>query len=552
MYSVMLVDDDYPVLELLSEAIDWEAIGLRLHSVHENGSSAWESAQHHMPDILITDIGMPKMDGLELIRRMKELQPVLPVAILSCHSEFHYAQLAMKLNVQDYILKDTLVPEDMQQLLLQFRSHLEQVNDDRQRQVHLRQMVDRSRFAMKEKLIRDTVHQPIIHPEEWQEEIQRFGLPSFGYESGFQCLPVIGYLDDYRTAKRRFMSDDILRFAVDNVLEEVIVNFTAETAVFSYGMKEWFLLMAYRPSLKLNIFDEAASCVGQIQYALRKSLKQQMSFVIGDPCSSPLELKKELTRLLAGRKQRFYAKKSSIAKKMMMSESEADLFQRYDEAVAQFRELVIRKESHAVAETVIRWTDVWREKEYAPELVKDWSLKLVLDVKLKLVTFQQYRTASNQAESLYKEISELDSLDELRDWMIEYILKVIEAMRHNREASYRKEVVEAIRYVSLHLDQKIGLEEIASYLHLNSSYFSRLFKRETGETFIEYITRVKMDRAKELLDGTSHSIGKICEMLGYDNQSYFIKTFKALAGMTPLEYRGAGHEGRTGKTNESH
>ena len=99
-------------------------------------------------------------------------------------------------------------------------------------------------------------------------------------------------------------------------------------------------------------------------------------------------------------------------------------------------------------------------------------------------------------------------------------------------------MLEACKYVSLNLGRRISLEEVAARLHLNPSYFSRLFKKETGMTFIEYVTRLKMERAKELLDQTPLSVGEICERLGYDNQSYFIKTFKAHAGSTPLEYRG--------------
>jgi two-component system response regulator YesN len=102
----------------------------------------------------------------------------------------------------------------------------------------------------------------------------------------------------------------------------------------------------------------------------------------------------------------------------------------------------------------------------------------------------------------------------------------------------RSEMVAACQYVSLNLDKRITLEEVAELLHLNASYFSRLFKKETGETFIEYITRMKVERAKELLDQTGFSVGKICEMLGYDNQSYFIKIFKAHTGMTPIVYKG--------------
>jgi two-component system response regulator YesN len=135
----------------------------------------------------------------------------------------------------------------------------------------------------------------------------------------------------------------------------------------------------------------------------------------------------------------------------------------------------------------------------------------------------------------------MDSLDELQEWLIHYLQSAMTSTDEWSGNVRRSEVVEAMEYVSLHLDKRIGLEEMAEHLHLNNSYFSRLFKKETGRTFIDYVTHMKLTRAKELLDQTNHSVGKISEALGYDNQSYFIKLFKANTGVTPVEYRG--HKG---------
>jgi two-component system response regulator YesN len=142
------------------------------------------------------------------------------------------------------------------------------------------------------------------------------------------------------------------------------------------------------------------------------------------------------------------------------------------------------------------------------------------------------------AHTLNKEIAELDSLEQLQRWLTEYLHSLALLAGLGAGATVRPEVLEACRYVSLHLDKRISLEEVAEQLYLNPSYFSRMFKKETGENFIEYVNRMKLERAKELLDTTGHPIGKICEMLGYDNQSYFIKIFKAYTGATPVEYRG--------------
>ncbi|MEI7025996.1 response regulator transcription factor [Paenibacillus sp. y28] len=534
MYKVMLVDDDYPVLELLADTIEWERLGMTLLGAHENGAAALEQASVQMPDILITDIGMPKMNGLELIEQLRGRKPSLRTAILSCHSEFHLAQQAMRLNVQHYLLKDTLEPSDMNKLLAEFKQSLDHEHQTSVQQLQLRHMVDRSRDALKAKFIRYTIHEPILDTRQWAEEGRSLGI---AFDLPLQ-LPVLAQINDFSAGKRRFFSEDMLRFAVHNVMDEVIRDTGALAVPFAYGDKDIFLVFSFRESMKTNPFEEAAKLLRSIQEALRKSLKLSMSMLIGDLCGSPELLKQELTLLLSETAQQFYMEPRSIAKLHRQSPTDAaDLFARYDEACGQFRDMLLEQDANALPGLIKQWSRFLHEQRFAPETVKEWVLKLVLDIKLKFQSLQYFRGGAT-AEVLHREIVDLGSLAELEHWLTEHFHTAMESVGGIRRQSHRTEVIDACQYVSLHLGKRISLEEVSERLHLNPSYFSRLFKKETGETFIEYVTRTKIERAKELLDQTSHSVGKIGEMLGYDNQSYFIKTFKTQIGLTPIEYRG--------------
>lgn len=534
MYKVMLVDDDYPVLELLSEAINWEAeLGLTLTGAYENGAAALEGAERDMPDILITDIGMPQMDGLELIGRLKERKPNLRVAILSCHSEFHYARRAMQLQVQDYIVKDTMEPGDLLPVLKRFVGSLDEERHLSVQQHRLQHMVDQSREAMRERWVHAAVQQPLLRSDTWCAELEGFGLPV----EGRVLLPVIGVLDDLRVARGRFLSDETLRFAVTNIIDEVLRESAAEAVVFPYDERHWFTMHSFPPTLNVNGYDEARRLLERIREALRRTLKLSMSFIIGMQSPAPEKVNQELRTLLAGELQRFYMERGEIARAhKTAAATQEDLFAYYNEAIDSFRGSVMRKDAAEVRRKAIEWAGRIREKRFAPEIVKDWVLKLLLDIRLKHQSMHYFRNTQS-ADSLHKDAAELGSLLELQDWWIEHLLSAVTAAGESEHQSKRKEVLDAYQYVSLHLDQRIGLEEIAEHLHLNASYFSRLFKKETGETFIEYVIRMKMSRAKELLDQSAHSVTKISEMLGYDNQSYFIKLFKNDTGMTPIDYR---------------
>ncbi|MEK0316472.1 helix-turn-helix domain-containing protein [Cohnella sp. 56] len=534
MYKVLLADDDYPVLELLAEAIDWEGLGFVLSGTYENGAIAWEHAQREMPDILITDIGMPKMDGLELSSRVKEARPSVRIAILSCHSEFQYAQQAMRLNVQEYLLKDALDPGELVKVLLKFKEGLDAERQTDWEQTRMRHLVNETKELRKEKFFRGFIQQPLLSADQWAQEAIAYGL--FG--AGEHCLPVIGYIENYARVRARFSSEQTLRFAVDNVMDELLAELTPFALHVGYDARRSMLLFAFKPGIKTNIYDQVKSCLGQIQSAMRRVLKIGMAFIVGEPADAPKRLKHELGGLVGGTYRRFYLQEGEIARgPAPVSGSPDDLFALYDRAGAEIREALMGKERPDVARIAGKWMGIVWRGGYPAESVKDWILKLVLDLKLKLHALLVVRS-DDSADMLHKEIADIDSLWELGRWLEEHLLSFTAARGEGASGSKRLEVAEAYRYVSSNLGRRISLEEVAELLHLNASYFSRFFKKETGATFIEYVTKQKMERAKELLDQTGHSVGEICELLGYDNQSYFIKTFKAHAGVTPAEYRG--------------
>jgi len=535
MYSVMLVDDDYPVLELLSEMIAWEELGLQLAGIYENGYDAWNAAQQSMPDILVTDIGMPKMNGLELIRELKGERRELKVVILSCHSEFHYAREAMQLQVQDYIVKDTLDPDDLQRIMQRFAYSLAEEKRYHDEQKQMRLLINRSRDALKTKWLQSAVQQPYWNADEWKRELNALGL---ALDDKQGVIAAIGRLVDYRTAKQRFHSEHSLSFAVTNVLEEAlqVTSYANELLLIPSRQNEWVLLYSCSSCLKVNAYDLLRNGLLKLQQAIKGSLKLSINFVIGSLCDlNTTGLKQSLNQLMEDRYCHFYMQPASIASLRSLTTQPNDIFAVYDKACQQFSECIIKRDHRQLLQLIQWWIDHIAAERYEPENVKDWLLKLVLDIRLKQHSRTYFRAAQT-VEYLHQEVNELGSLTEIHKWLLEH-MELMLNVEEEQARSQRKEVMDAYQFVEAHMDQRIGLEDIAEYLHLNASYFSRLFKKETGETFIEYVIRTKMKRAKELLDQTTLSVTAICEQLGYDNPSYFNKLFKSCHGITPTEYR---------------
>jgi two-component system response regulator YesN len=365
------------------------------------------------------------------------------------------------------------------------------------------------------------------------KEAESFGLCI----SGRSCLPIACYIDSQRMARQRFVSDDVLRFALNNMLEEVLHSEEPGAVHFTYDVLRSFIFIPSVSGIKTNPYDTAIPILAKLQSLVEKTLKIRISFMIGQIGLNPSDIKHQLIELLGAYGQRFYMQAKSIAKKEPINYSQKDLFAVYDEAVNSLREILIESNPSKVQPMIEHWMAYLRKNRFSPETVKDWILKLVLDLKLKLKSMQLFRNHFS-VEVLHRELLEMDTLEEMGEWMAHFFSSFFVVAEEVKVLSKRPEVLDACQYVSLHLNKKISLDEVAEQLFLNASYFSRLFKKETGETFIEYVSRMKVARAKELLDQTNMSVAKICESLGYDNQSYFIKMFKTVAGATPLEYRG--------------
>ncbi|KMY49923.1 response regulator transcription factor [Peribacillus loiseleuriae] len=530
MYKVMLVDDDYPVLEFLSEMIDWRGLGLALQSIHVNGMSALKEAETSMPDILITDIGMPKLDGIELTKRLKEKNSSLLVAILSCHNEFEFVQSALKLKVQEYILKDRLDLDQVIQLLSQFKNTLDIELNHQRNQLQMAHTIERNRAIMLEKFMNKTIYQPLHCEKDWSNEAELLGI-----QANQQYMIILCVVDGYQSLLNQFRSTVLVNFLIYNVITEIMGNEALKGVYGHFEKEESFLLVPINRVCEEEN-QKIKKVIQKIQFIFQKTFGISISFVLGKASATPLDMKEQMIELSESTVQKFYLKQKSIENFQALTISKENIFSWYNEASSEFKDLILLNSMEMEQKLAIikKWIRFIIDHQFPPDSVKDWILKILLDIKVKIQVLTNFKLYGLH-ENLYETISQINGIYELENWLIEYFYKTSEMASY--ESMSNIEIANACKYISENIHRKITLDEVASYLHLNSSYFSRLFKKEVGENFVKYVVNMKMKRAKELLDQTNYSIIEISEQLGYENQSYFNKTFKAFTGIAPIEYR---------------
>lgn len=547
MYKVIVVDDDYPMLEFLSAVTPWERLGLQLAGTFQDGLAAWEAGQKIAPDIVIADIGMPGIDGLELIRRMKELNPSTRTVVISCHDEFEYARQALKLGVTEYLLKETLHPKDVEELLQRVTAELdaEQLAQQSAEELHL--LVQQNHLWRKESFLRKTIEQPVLNVSNWLSEAESVGLEFRRHA----YLPVLGFINRYADVMERYVHGDILTYAVEKMYvehAEGIKNvesprsdgsaaFRPELTPF-YGKWHIFWFPIADPIVS-NAYDEAEARVFDMHQLYLRYLKINMSFWMGTPCRNHQDVIDVFSRFRESETERFYEPEGSIRRRPpnRRPAGEAEqLTAAYPEALQQFKAAFLEQDAGKAEAVVNEWMQHAQEEHYPPEALKEWLLNLLFETQLQQRAMHPDSGRYTQ-DNMYRMLAGMDSLEHVRVWLTTSMREMISQSAAALSVTKRKEIRDAKLYIHRHAERKVTLEEVAGHLHLNASYFSRLFKREEGVTFVEYVTRVKIERAKAMLDEGARNVEEISAALGYEHKSYFTKLFRQVVGMTPREYR---------------
>ncbi len=531
LFKVILADDHYPVLDYLSKIIPWTTLGLELVAVCSNGSEAWEACQKHQPDILITDIGMPVMDGLDLIERARAANPRLKTVILSCHEDFQYAQRAVKLNVNDYILKESLRMEHIVAVLQQLSSLLIEEKETEDHRLKLQNVVQQNLSVIHTRFIRKLLDQPIWNENEWNDEAERLGIR---FRNGIPYLPIAVLPERSFELETRFGGAMNMQFVINNALQE-LVQYDG-FILFVLNERQYFLLFPFPATLKRNLHEEIRAELKRVQQLVKRHITISISFYRGELATDLLQLKKQLQDLINVKLFRFYAGEHVYAIVRPLQTTQEDLFLHYAKAFQELKDSMLGGEKALIYTTVNRWESFIQERVYPVESVKSWVLKMALELELKYTVMQNFVTNFN-SELQQQQIISIETLKQLSEWLQVFLEEKAADIQALREHTVRREIAEAQRYIQTHIGKKIAMDEMAHRLNLNPSHFSRIFKQETGVTFVEFVTRTKMEKAKELLNQSDMTVVEIAEQLGYEHTSYFIKLFRNASGMSPNEYR---------------
>lgn len=575
MYKLILVDDEADVREGVLREIDWAACGFQVADVAENGREALEMAERVAPDVVVTDIRMPFMDGLQLSEEIRRLYPAAKIIILTGYDEFNYARKAIHLQVEEFVLKP-FSADELLQALHKVKGRLDAEMAERENLDALQEHYRRSLPLLRELFLGTLVSRKLTE-REIRERMAHYGWDLFDQaDHRLYCLSVLkldqagsghaanspvragsGGGDGREGADRsagaagpawHAAEDELRRFAVRNVAEE-IVGKRQSGLVFQHNEHVVVLTISSdSPNRSDLIRKQTTTMLEEICASVDKYLKFAVTAGIGAPVDRLSMLKYAYDDALAALDYRLLLGSSKVI-------AIDDVEHRRPMAALRFDEL--REQA------LIRCLKVGSDQElasivddlFAPLLAAD-PAPAYRDAQIFLlqIATAMLKAAQDTEEDVngdllagahpLKELTNFSSLQDAKARVLRVGATLMGRIAADRQTAYRELVEQAKAFTREHYaDSDITIARVCAHLHISAGYFSSIFKRETRMTYMAYLLQIRMEAAKELLRTTDLKTFEIAERVGYADPNYFSFSFRKQFGESPKAYRNGARPG---------
>lgn len=534
MYSVILVDDERSLRESIERLVDWEGNGFELIGTAENGLDALELIEKKgVPDLVITDIKMPVMDGIEFAKTLREEYPSIKIAFLSGYDEFQYAVEGIRLNVVSYLLKPISKNE-----IEEFLNSLKEAIDEEIRSVN-----DMSRVSAEYNKNIELVKASFLNSllTEYNFEESEAGLIEFlsTHELNFlnkeKVLFTVRFSEPYTLQNKSQGNSEFQRFSLFQIIQDIIKKYS-KNVVFLFSSYVVCILTGTSDELN-DIKDIFAKDVID---TTKKLLNKDVVIGGSDNYINIFETRKAyrdtLTALDYTNSET--GESSVFIGDVEKTSSRPEFLYKIDEG--SFILALKTNDKNYVSETIKDCfvDDYYINHNRTPILRTVISIVYVNCIRALRETVGEVDDKVNQ---WYQQIFEAILYDDLKviykelSKFCEYIMEEILKSRTQLKNSL---VIESLEYLEEnYTDPELTLKSTSQFLNVSSSYFSTVFKKETGKSFIDTLTEMKMNKARDLVLTTELKMFEIASQCGYDDQHYFSYSFKKYFGISPTKMR---------------
>lgn len=535
MYKLVIIDDEPAVRDGLGKFVDWGEYGIVLAGTADDGDTGLELIERVKPDIVLTDVMMPAMDGIRMSRDVRERFPETKIVFISGHNDANYLRSALQIHAADYIFKPVKRTE-LRKVVEGVVQDLRAKEKERQLLKDMQVKLTQSMPLLREKFLMSLIQDGVANTDELQE---RAAFLNLALPLETPCLVLAITIDDSEEVYggRSERDKQLLSYSLLNIVQELIDRFLPGYA-FENRVAEYVALLVLDDGLQ-DPEDTLLSLAKAIRDNLRRWLKIGVTIGVGGRAEHIGLLPASYRHAREAADQKWYMGKNQVITMDSLESGTAGPI-RFDSRQSERLLSGLKSGEKHRLETELDgiFESLAPIRKDGIQFVRHAGLQMIalagrLLLELNLLTREKEEQEARALDRLMK----LETMAELRGFVSDYLYGIscwIQEKRSGRSSN----VIEHIqKYIGENYAKNLSIAEIAASVYLSQTYVSLLFKQETGETIYEYLMKVRIEKAKELLRDPRIKLYEVCEQVGYTDPSHFGKLFKKMTGLTLSAYR---------------
>ncbi|OZQ68572.1 hypothetical protein CA600_05555 [Paenibacillus sp. VTT E-133280] len=541
LMRILIVDDEKIVRIALSTLIKWDEYGFKLMGAVADGYKALEVIETEPIDIVIMDLVMPNMDGLELIRTLNERKFTGKFVVLSNYDDYAYVREAMKLGAEDYMLKLTLKPDELILLLTKITEQLLTERELKEQDIHMKIKLNETQLQQRNSIWRELLldqEQDMVY---LMQETQKYGIPFDRLAGNLIMIRIDDYVEALSNGK--INNKRLLSFSIANIVKETVSDHFAFD--FIEMESHQYIVIVYEQS---GYFEEPSwlLLMNNLVQMLKLYLNLSVSITLSDAFVGLKQLRERYTLCLRASTYNFYTGPASVlvAGHSKLTQSLHSI--NYVEWLDQVKAAVEVGNTTLVLENISILFNEAKQIKWDPSALKFHLLGLLSDLDNMILkwntqvlpsTEQNRVGATTLLESFESDISQTESMEGLILTIEQAMQEAINLLYQVKSNIYRKEVFRITEILQENVENKITLDRLAQEVNMNVNYLCRVFKQDTGRSIVQYMNELKINKAIELLKLPDTRIKEVASQVGIDDPFYFNRVFKKIVGLSPSDFR---------------
>lgn len=536
MYKLVIVDDEPTVRNGLRTLFDWQAYGIEPVGEADDGDTGLELIAQVEPEIVLTDVKMPSMDGIAMSREIHAKLPDTKIVFISGHNDADFLRSALQVHAVDYIFKPVKLHE-LEKVVERVVQNLHAEEKERRLVKDMQVKLTQSMPLLREKFLMSLIRDGVVPSKELRERMDFLNL-SLPWEASYIALLVT--IDDSADvlSQRSERDKQLLSYSILNIVQELI-DLHGKGYAFENRIGEYVSILILDEDWKER---ETAlfTLSGEIRDNLSRWLKISVTIGVGEQVQGIGGLPVSFKHAREAADQKWYLGKNRIITIDSLEAGEESLNRFDTEQSERLRSALKAGDQQRVeAELEEIFLPLGKNRKDGFRYSRSLAMQLIpLSGRVLLDLSVLTKEWDDKEKKAMDQLFGLETMADLRHFVASYLGEICTWVKERRSGSRSGNVIERIRtFIDEHYAENLTVAEIAGHVYLSQTYVSLLFRQETGETIYEYLMKVRIEKAKELLRDPRTKFYEVCQAVGYTDPSYFSKLFKKITGLTPSAYR---------------